>query len=254
MHELSATFQNIIDTIDGSVPPSATIPHTPDDAVSALQKAISSTIMPRRLTVRAENGSRLSVVTKNRRIIKVAEVHPLDLWNFETSPLDIKCVSDYESFAHPFASTLVKVIGGEPIQIDQALVGDPIGNTGAGYPVSMLAEHVEQSQKRAPAANQVTMFFDVFPNLARARFGDENAIEIPDVSSLNSEWFETRIDGVQQALSDKETDLRFLVLDGETPQALAMVWLDGAGCLVVAEDKTEFDTLEQKLNELRRYL
>jgi len=254
MQDLSTTFQSIIDTIDGSVPPPETIPHVPDNAVDAFQSTLSSTILPRRITVRAESGARISVVAKNRRVIKIAEVHPLDLWSYETSPLDIKCVTDYESFAQPFASTLVKVIDDEPIQIDQALISDPIGNTGTGYPASMLANHVEQSMTRVPAAEQVKIFFDLFPTLARARFGDENIIEIPDGSSLNSEWFETKIDGVQPALSKKETDLRFLILNGEVPQALALVWLDGAGCLVVAEDTEELDRLEQSLAELRRYL
>ncbi len=254
MSELSATFQGIIDSIEGKAPSPATIPHSPENAVNAFQSVLSSTVLPRRITARAENGSRLSVVVKNRRVLKIAEVHPPELWDHETPAQEIKCVSDYEAFAHPFVSTLTKVIGGEPIQIDQALIDDSITGTGSGYQSSMLAEHVEQSLDRPSASSLVDGFFNEFPTMARARFGDENSVDIPSASNLKPEWFDVNIDEIQKTLPDKDADLRFLVLDGETPQAIAMIWFKGSGCLVTAEDQTTFESLEKSLNDLRQYL
>lgn len=254
MSELSAKYQNIIDTIEGKSPPPATIPHSPENAVSAFQNVLSSTILPRRITARAENGSRLSVVVKNRRVLKIAEVHPPELWDYETSPQEIKCVPDYETFAHPFVSALTKVIGVEPIQIEQALIDDTISGTGAGYQASLLTEHVKQSQKRPPASTVIEELFAEFPTMARMRFGDDNTIHVPDSSQIDTAWFEAKMNDIKSSLADKDFDLRFLVLEGEKPQAIMMAWLEGSGCLIVAEDSTTFDALEKSVNNLRQYL
>jgi len=254
MRELSAIFENVLDTIEGRTPPPATIPHAADEAATALESVLAETILPRRITVRAERGARLSVVAKNRRVIKIAEVHPPELWRHETSAQETSCIADYDAFALPFARAFTQVVGGEPIQIEQALIEDAIGNTGSGYPASKFAEHVEQSKKRVPAGEQVGIFFDAFPKLARARFGDEDAIELPEGSALTSEWIQLQIDSVRESLSEKETDVRFLTLSGDTPRALALVWIDGAGCIVISDDPETFDALETKLTSLRPYL
>ncbi len=254
MSELSARYQSIIDTIEGKSPPPAAIPHSPENAVSAFQNILSGTILPRRITARAENGSRLSVVVKNRRVLKIAEVHPPELWDHEISPQEIKCVSDYETFAHPFASTLTKVIGDEAIQIDQALIDDTISGTGSGYQASMLAQHIKQAQNYPSASTVIEELFDDFPTMARVRFGDDDTMFVPDISQLNPEWFKAKIDGIIPTLAEKNSDLRFLVLDGDKPQAIAMAWLEGSGCLIVAEDPATFDTLEKSINSLRQYL
>ena len=254
MRELSAIFQGMLDTFEARTPPPATISHGSDEAATALQSVLNETILPRRITVRAESGARLSVVAKSRRVIKIAEVHPPEFWQFETGPQDTPCTADYDAFACPFASAFVKVVGGKPIQIEQALVEDSLGKTGAGYPATKLVDHVEQSQKRVPASEQVGVFFDAFPNLARARFGDETVIECPEATDVTSEWMQDKINGVRDSLAEKETDVRFLTLSGDKPRALALVWIDGAGCIVVADKTEAFDALENSLDALRPYL
>ena len=254
MLELSAIFQDVIDTIEERTPPADTISHASDGAAAALQSKLSETILARRITLRAENGARLSVVAKNRRVIKIAEVHPPELWQHTSEPQDTTCIADYETFARPFASTVFDVIGDGPVKIEQALIGDPIGKTGAGYPASKLTEHVAQAQQRSPAPEKADEFFEAFPEMARARFGDKDAVDLPDASKLTADWMQEQIDGLSGSLADKDSDVRFLVLTGEAPRALALVWLDGAGCLIVAEDTDTFDALEQRIDDLRPYL
>ncbi len=254
MSELTPTFEAIIDTVQGKAPPVGSSEIPADEAYTEFQTVLSRTILPRRITLKGAEGAQISVIGKNRRIVNLSEVHPEAHWTGETSPEKTECQAGYAEFAGPFASALVKAVGDKPIRIEQALLTDSLKASGAGYPVSMLAEHIEQSQKRAPADDQVVSFFEANDGLPRARFGNEVEVTIPAEASITHDWMQARIDEVREQLGDKETDLRFIVVDGEKPIAFAMAWLDGEGAIVLSDDPEKFNDLENKLSALRAYL
>ena len=124
----------------------------------------------------------------------------------------------------------------------------------ACYPIGKLIDHIEQSQKRPPAGKHIVSFFEANGGLARARFGSEIEITIPSGSPISHDWMQARIDEALNDLTEAETDLRFLILEGDTPLALALAWLDGEGAIILSDDPDAFDDLEQKLSELRTHL
>jgi len=254
MSELSAPFQTIIDTMEGSAPFAGIAAIASDDACGHFGHVLSNTLLPRRITVRADSGARVSVVAKNRRIIKLTEVHPPELWNGAEAPEATECQNDYDAFAHPFASALVDVIGKESVQIEQGLLSEPLGSVPSGYPASMLGEHIEKSQQRQPAGDELVTFFQAHSDLPRARFGAEIEITIPTGSDISHDWMQTRIDEALADLQTTETDLRFLVLEGQSPRALALAWFDGEGVIIMSDDPETFSELEQRLHTLRDYL
>lgn len=254
MSNLAATFDTIIDTVGGKLPPAGSAEISANDAYSAFQNVLSRTIMPRRITFRGADGARVSVIAKNRRVINLSEVHPQSNWDGDVAPEKTECEADFDTFAKSFASALVKTVNGESIRIEQSLLSDPLGTTKAGYPSGMLVEHIEQSQKRVPAGAEIASFFEANDGLPRARFGDEIEITIPAGSSITHDWMQTRIDEALKDLSGSEVDLRFLTLDGEKPMALALAWMDGQGAVVVSDDAEKFADLEQKLSALRGHL
>jgi len=254
MSNLTETFDTIINTVQGTVPPAGTVEIPADNAVAEFQDALLRTVLPRRITMRGADGARVSVIAKNRRIINLSEVHPPAHWTGTSAPEKTECQADLDEFGRPFASALVKTIDGKPIHIEQALVSDPLGATKAGYPSGMLTEHVTQSQQRAPVGDQITAFFEANDGHPRARFGNEIEITVPAESVISHDWMQARIDDALKDVEGTETELRFLVLEGEAPMALALAWFDGEGVIVLSDDPTTFDELEQKLSALRALL
>lgn len=254
MSDLTTTFEAIIDTVQGKVPVAVSTDIPAADAYTELQNILSKTVLPRRITFKGADGAQVSVIGKNRRIVNLSEVHPQSHWTGEHAPEQTDCRADSDEFSGPFALALVKTVNGQPIRIEQALLTDPLGASNAGYPANMLVEHVELSQKRAPAGDQVNSFFDANEGLPRARFGNEVEVTIPSESVITHDWVQTQIDEALEDLVEKETDLRFLVVGGGTPIALALAWFDGEGAIVLSDDSKNFDDLEQKLIALRAYL
>lgn len=254
MSELSAPFQSIIDSMEGSAPLPGFAAVSHDEACDQFMQTVTKTLLPRRITVRADSGARVSVVAKNRRIIKLTEVHPPELWSGEKAPEATECENDYDAFAHPFASALVNVIGKQSVHIEQGLLSEPLGTVPSGYPASMLSEHIEQSQQRKPVGGELQAFHDAHGDLPRARFGAEIEVTIPTGSDISHDWMQARIDEALADLKTTETELRFLVLDGTSPKALSLAWFDGEGVIILSDDPEKFSELEQRLYALRDYL
>ncbi len=254
MSELSTTFETIIETIQGKVPPLGVAEISADSAFEELQDVISRTVLPRRITFKGTDGARVSIIAKNRRVVNLSEVHPQSHWSGKAAPEQTDCEADFDEFGSHFASALVKTVAGQPIRVEQALLSDALGSTKAGYPAGMLVEHVEQSQKRAPAGNQIASFFEANDGLTRARFGSEIEITVPAGSPISHDWMQARIDEALRDLTETETDLRFLVLEGAAPMVMALAWLDGEGAIIVSDDPDSFDSIEQKLGALRTHL
>lgn len=254
MEDLSATFQTMIDTVQGNIPALGQSEVAANDAYSNVQSVLARTVLPRRITIRGADGKRMSVIAKNRRVVKLAEVHPAMNWTGDAAPEKTECQSDVDCFAGPFASALIKTVGGKPIRIEQALLADPLGATKSGYPSTMLLEHVAQFDDQPSPAEQLASFLSDSDSLARGRFGQETEITIPSGSSISHDRMQERIDEALKDLTGSEATLRFLTLEGDKPMAIAVAWLDGEGAIVLSDDPETFDDLEQKLSGLRACL
>lgn len=254
MTELSKTFDEIIATLEGDLASSRTAAIEADEAYLAIQNTLMKTILPRRVTVRGKDGARLSIVAKNRRIIKLAEVHPEQHWTGANAPEKTECRADYDTFAHPLASALINVVSGEPIQIEHALVLDPLGPAKVGYPAATLCEHIEQSQQRLPARDQVVAFYEAQNSLPRGRFGQENEVTVPADASITHDWMQARIDEVVAELEGVDHALKIIAIGGDSPRALAVAWLDGEGALVLCDDAEKLEALRAGILSLRAHL
>ncbi len=254
MSNLAATFDTIVNTVRGQIPPTGMTEIPADDAATEFQNTLLRTVLPRRITVRGADGARISVIAKNRRIINLSEVHPPSDWTGKAAPEQTECQADFDQFAGPFASAFLKAVNGKPIRIEQALLTDPLGAVKAGYPAGMLVDHVEQSLGRVPAGDQIALFLEANDGLPRARFGSEIEVTVPANAAVSHDWMQDRIDEALKDLAETKSDLRFLVLDGDAPMALALVWLEGEGAIVFSDDVKNFDNLEQKLSAFSAYL
>ena len=224
-------------------------------ACSELESVLDSTILPRRVTISAEDGARVSVIARNRRVIKVADVHPQNLWEGEQSPQATVCEGDYDSFARAFASALTKVVTDKRVAIEQTFLSHALGTINhSGYPASMLCEHISRSQSDEGDAAVVQGFYDRFPEYARARFGSTNDVVVPPASAIDPTWLGARVSELREELNGKDTDLRLMTLGGEASRAMAIAWFGGEGCIVISEHSAQFDELELRLGALRERL
>ena len=150
---LVSEFQSILDFVEDGAS-YADISEPDLSAASALlQKVLCDTILPRRITVRAENGNRLSVIARNRRVVAIVEVHPSTLWTGEAEPQDTVCELDFEAFGAPFANVVTSLISGSPFSIDQHFVTDALPDAGLrGYPASNLSDDISRLQAEESSA------------------------------------------------------------------------------------------------------
>jgi len=224
-------------------------------ACAELERVLNSTILPRRVTISSQDGARLSVIARNRRVIKVADVNPPNLWEGQQSPQATVCEGDYDAFAQAFASALLKVVAGNCVAIEQIFLSHALGTiVHKGYPASMLCEHVSLSQADENDAAVVQGFYDHFPEQVRARFGSINETDIPADSKIDASWLGARVVELKEELGGRDTDLRFMVLGGENRRAMASIWFGGEGCAVISEHPDRFDELELRLGALRERL
>ena len=254
MTSLSDTFSTLIDTVNGNVPAPSTIDFSADTSGDAYADIINATILPRRVTAKTESGARVSVIAKNRRIVKLVEVHPEYYWDGEQQPHETDCAGDAEAFSQPFASTFVKIVGKETIRIESAMLRERVDLAKSGFLASKLPEHLVEARENSPVSKQAAATFEGFPDLPRAQFGSASKISVPDGSAVTSDWMAARAAELKKELTDVESDIRFIALDGDETHALALVWLGGEGCLVLSTTPDDVDTLEQHLGALRQYL
>ena len=253
--KLIATFDSISDFIDNPPDVGGFRELEVEAACAELEAVLNSTILPRRVTISSQDGARLSVIARNRRVIKVADVSPANLWEGEQSPQATVCEGDYESFARDFASALLKVAAGQHIAIEQFFLSHALGTIAhSGYPASMLCEHALRSQADEGDATIVQNFYDNFPEQARARFGSINETDVPSNSNIDPAWLGARVVELKEELNGKDTDLRFMILGGANQRAMATVWFGDEGCTVVSENADRFDELELRLGALRSRL
>ena len=251
---LAETFQSIVNALGQSESPYGETQYPAEIACMEFQNALSETILPRRITARGNDGSRLSVLAKNRRVIKVAEVHPPELWDGENAPHETECETDFNTFAGPFASALIKVVGDDGIRIERSLLSDRLGKTKPGYPAAMLAGHVKKSNNQNGGKSNVGRLFRTFPDLTRALFSDEVDVRIGISSRITEDWMQTRVADLRKDLNPADPDLRFIVIDGDAPLGLALLWFEGEGCIVVSETPRDIGKLERYVGALGRYL
>lgn len=224
-------------------------------ACAELESVLNSTILPRRVTISTEEGARLSVIARNRRVIKVADVSPSNLWEGDQSPQATVCEGDFDAFARAFASALLKVAAGKQIAIEQIFLSHALGTIAhTGYPASMLCEHALRSQADEGDATIVQNFYDNFPEQARARFGGSNETNVPSDVNIDPAWLGALVVDLKAELIGKDTDLRFMILGGKNPRAMATVWFGEEGCVIVSENSDRFDELELRLGALRNRL
>ncbi len=253
--KLHASFDSITALIDGDGGPSGFREMDTETACAELEATLVNTVLPRRITIRSEDGVRLSVIARNRRVIKVADVHPQNLWEGQQSPQATVCEGDYDSFARAFTSVLLKIVADKRIIIEQTFLPHALGTiTHSGYPASMLCDHVSLSQNDEGDAAVIQGFYDTFPDHPRARFGSADEIDIPATSNIDPAWIDGCVAALREELNGKDTDLRFIVVDGGDCRGAAMAWLGGEGCLVMSEYPDQFDELELRLSALRERL
>jgi len=253
--KIRASFDHILAELNDDVPLVGFRELDTETAFAELDAALSGTILPRRITISSEDGARLSVIARNRRVIKVADVHPQNLWEGAQSPQATVCEGDYESFSSSFSSALLKVVADNKVMIEQTFLSHGLGTiTHKGYPASMLCEKVPVEQSKEDDATIVQGFFDAFPDQPRARFGANDETQIPANSQVDPTWLAARVTELREELDGQDTNLRFLILEGEDRRAAAIVWIGGEGCMVMSEYPENFDELEFRLGALREHL
>ncbi len=247
-------FQETIDMIDGKTPPVETLIYSSYTALPAFQSVLSQTMLPRRICMRAGNGHRVSVIAENRRIVKIAEVHPSGLWENDQAPHTVTCSADDPGYIHPLASALSKIAESGDIRITRTLLADPLKGAGKGYPASMLSDYLKKEQVSEHNPDPVTGFYDAFPELARATFGKQTHVDVPATSAIDPEWLHKKAEAVRETLTDRPGELRLLTLSGERPLVVALVWFKESGCIVATHDQDRFDALQGRIETLRHLL
>lgn len=251
--QIEQTLTRMAETVDRA-PQAPRESHSGTAAFVAFAEILSTTILPRRVTLHAQNGARLSVIAKNRRVVKIAEVHPAEHWQGSDTAQDTACTKGYDDFGKAFALAIVAVAGNTQSRIEQALLVDPLGATKPGYPATLIAEHIEEAQKPEPRGAHIAAFFDDHPSMPRARFGAETVIEIPEGSTCDEDWMRALVTDQRDTVLGTDQDLRLTVFDGDAPYALALAWFDGEGAVILCQTPDDIDTAERHLTALRQYL
>ena len=77
---------------------------------------------------------------------------------------------------------------------------------------------------------------------------------MPSDVNIDPAWLGGLVVDLKDELKGKDTDLRFMILGGESPRAMATVWFGEEGCVIVSENSDRFDELELRLGALRNRL
>ena len=246
---LEASFHAIAERATG-IPASGSSSLPADSVPVALRDAISSTILPRKLTLSA-GGAHLSIIARNRRVVEVADIHPADLWPGGKDTTD----ASEEDFALPFAGCLLAIAAEGDARIDSAMVDGTLpATTLAGYPAARLPGDVET----AKAADHVSdtgllaAILDSCHGHARVWSGTGEGIEIPDGAPVDAAWMENRLE--EWSAAGPSTDVQLIVAGGSMPAALALVALDGERCAVACAEPEGIPALERALGTLRNRL
>lgn len=243
---LTASFQTLRDRADGGIP--HPVPG-PVDAPTAFTDAIAATILPRILTLAADDGSQVDVTVRNRRVVGVEAIEPAELWQGRIALADAGCDARPEDFAHPLARAVLAVAGRGSARVGtRFLAGQAPPIALAGYPAARLFEDIEAMRGDA-ATSAILAFRDAWSSHARVWSGEESGVDVPEGSAVDSDWMTARL--TEWAAASDETDLRFVLAEGDAPLALALVAAGGDHCIVACDAPEEFPRLEAALLTLR---
>lgn len=244
---LTASFSALRDRAGSGMP----FPGTgPDDAPTAFTDTIGATILPRIVTLVADDGSRVDVTVRNRRVVGVDAVDPADIWQGRIALANAGCDAQPEDFAHPLARAILTVAGRGSARVGTRLLDGSVPAIAlAGYPSVRLAEDID-AMRGEGAANAVHAFRDDWSGHARAWSGEDAGSDIPEGCAVDAEWMAQRLSEWSSAAGD-DTDLRFVLAGGDAPMALALVAVGGEHCLVACQALDEFARLEAALITLR---
>ncbi len=248
MTPIERSFQDIIARAEGTV---ASDVATRADALLATE--ITTTILPRMLTLGVGDDARLSVIVRNRRVISIEDVEPSELWQGNATPKEAVCDAGDEDFTRAFAEMTIALSERGTARIDTALVDGALpGSSLAGYPVARLADDIA-AIRQAAKGDMLEKFLGDWSGHARAWSEDEPQVELPDGASIDEAWMLERLaewSAVCDAL-DEDTHLRFIIRGGDTPMALACASMNGKCGMVVCAMPEEFSRLETALAVLR---
>lgn len=244
---LTASFSALRDRADSGIPFS--VPG-PDDASAAFTDAIGATILPRIVMLAADDGSRVDVMVRNRRVVGVDAVDPADIWQGRIALANAGCDSKPEDFAHPLARAIVTVAGRGSVRVGTRLLdGSAPAIATAGYPAARLSEDIAALRDDA-ATNAVHAFLDDWSGHALAWSGEDAGTDMPEGCAVDAGWMGQRLSEWSAAAGD-DTDLRFVLAEGDAPMALALVAMGGEHCVVACDAPDEFGRLEAALVTLR---
>ncbi len=244
---LTASFQALRDRATSGMPPP--VPG-PDDAPAALTDTIGATILPRVVTLAAEDGSRVDLTVRNRRVLGVASIHPPDLWQGPVAPAEAGSDAGPEDFAQPLARAVLAVSARGSVRIGSRLPEGPIPAISVkGYPATQLSGAIE-TIRTEPQVHPVHRFRDACQGHARAWSGEEAGVDIPEGGKVDEPWISARLSEWSAAAGDT-MDLRFVRVGGAPPAALALAAAGGECCVVACHEPDDFDRLEAALLTLR---
>ena len=150
-----------LDTIEATLRGDGAVP----GGTEALIGAIDATVLPRRLTFRAADGARVSLVVRSRRALRVAEVHPATLWTGEAAPEESGCDPDDAATVAALIGALRGVAGAGTATVESHLIADDLPPAGEpGLTGAQIAEALEAR----PASRAVDALRDAFPDAADA--------------------------------------------------------------------------------------
>ncbi len=246
---IADTFQAIVNRAENV--PSGTISGDGDVASSAYTATLTQTILPRRVTLCAADGSRLSVIARNRKVIRVEDVQPRDLWTGDADPDATDCSADFDAFAKDFAGSIVAICARGAATTETSLISEDVKSTAlAGYAASHLPDHL--AQVRSLGAKEILPdFYDAWDGHARARAGKETAVDLPTEPPVHARWLQSRLAEWSNACKGDGLQLRFITTTGEQPIAIAFAALDDDRCVIVTDKPDDFAKLEAALGALR---
>ena len=240
---IAELFRSVVAHAEGT-------PFHPQGDAEAFRDTVAATVLPRVLSLHAGDGTRLSVVVRNRRIIRLLDVVPADLWGGEESPETLPGDVAGDGFGPSFAKAVLAITAHADTRIETRLLdGSDLPGTLSGYPASRLVADLEDAS--APrTADALRAFLNGWTGHARAWSGREDGIDVPDVHRIDDAWLRTRLADWMAGVPDDGLHLRHVMVGGDDPLAVAFVAMADEACVVACADAAQFARLDDDLAAL----
>ena len=241
---LADTFRAIAERAEGAM----SVPDAPADPAT-FAATVAATVLPRIVTLGADDDAELSVLVRNRRIVRLIEVSPSDSWAGEA---DLPCDAGDDAFAQAFTATLFAVSGRGNARIGTRFVGgEDVPDTLAGYSAAKLTAAV-QAALDAQGSDALHEFRDRWTGHARAWAGAEGGADVPYGYRVDVAWMEARLVDWSAAVPDDDgLHLHHVAVGGETPLEAVFAATKGQSCLVACAETAQFPRLYGELAVLR---